>query len=88
MQVNPQEYERTRGDLAEATRRVSAQASRIAALEAENKRLREALAPSGSTKVAYWGSDDHEITDWRGIKTIMRLIRERAGIEILKEQES
>jgi hypothetical protein len=43
--------------------------------------VREALTPSGFTKSAYWGSDELPVMDWNNIKTIMRLIRERSGVE-------
>ena len=53
---------------------------RIAKLERENQRLREALTPSADTKAAYWGSDELECTDWTLIKNIMRLICKRAAL--------
>ena len=52
-----------------------------ARLEADNQRLREALTPSGETKAAYWGSDELPVMNWTDIKTIMRLIVERAALE-------
>lgn len=69
--------------------------ARVAALEAENEKLREALAPSADTKAAYIGefSFDHEIYDlekdcpistriivpWTTTKEIMAAILRRAA---------
>jgi hypothetical protein len=58
-------------------------ADRIALLEAENQRLREALTPSTDTKLAYWGSDEVEGSSWQAMKTLMQAIRKRA---LLQEQ--
>ena len=67
--------------------------ARISTLEAENKRLREALTPSGATKNAYMGEFYFKIDDrdedgnecrrevmvpWTTIKEIMNAIENRA----------
>jgi hypothetical protein len=75
----------------------NAAADRIEELEAKNKRLREALTPSGDTKAAYAGEfhisvydaddeDGNEIwrkvpVDWTTIKAIMAAIRNRAALQ-------
>lgn len=51
--------------------------------ETRNAALVEALTPSAETKRAYWGSDEHQIADWDGIKVVMRLIREHAALASL-----
>ena len=65
-------------------------------LEAENKRLREALTPSADTEAAYIGKFEMRVTrslpggvtecrlitvPWGTIKEIMTAIRERAALE-------
>ena len=69
---------------------------RIAALEAENARLREALTPSADTKAAYIGEfwfsirvwdekgddrDQRVCVPWTAIKEIMAKIKARAALE-------
>lgn len=61
----------------------------IAELEAENKRLREALTPSAETKAAYigefswlvnvYGTETELFVPWSTVKEIMAAIRKRAN---------
>ena len=59
-------------------------ADRIAALEAEVARLREALTPSAETQTAYMGELSrlflHANLPWVVIKEIMAVIRARAAL--------
>ncbi|HEV8033411.1 hypothetical protein [Yoonia sp.] len=59
-------------------------AARIAELEAEAERLREALAPSGDTKADYIGEiidpDTRKTVSWSAIKMIMAMISARAAL--------
>lgn len=78
---------------------LKSQASRIEELEAENKRLREALTPSGDTKADYMGEFSFGITlsaggeedyrrimvPWTTIKEIMAAIRARAALESVRD---
>ncbi len=71
----------------------SAREATISALEAENKRLREALEPSAETKADYSGEieltltridefgdevEEKRLLPWTVIKDVMAMIRERA----------
>jgi len=70
---------------------------RLSALEAENKRMREALTPSDGTRAAYIGEfqfafpafdgegNDHEYTpnvSWTTIKQIMARILNRSALSV------
>lgn len=68
------------------------QINRVEKLEAENKRLREALTPSGETKAAYIGEfhfyvstfdeDIRVAVPWTSIKEIMAAIKARAELSV------